>query len=356
METPSFGNKEPLKSPEQTQQSIVLSEQEKNIQEVFKLNPELQQIASDAINDANFTTLYRIENKNIVNEPNGITSHADLKGQWFSPDVKTAIGYLRKSQKEKGAKLILVHVSKDQMETFHVSKNPIAFKMDVEGDNYVIPEVVKRTYIDLDDTEKVTGRIETIHKATEEVQSKLKELEIKEAVTLYSEYLKTIFPESKVQDIVWHGTTGDWYKSEPFSKERITSSTKNVTNTLGFYFVPDIKIANLFRKGAIFNMQQGIVYPENTSSFPVVINLKTPMYISAEEFKAAAEKNEIPEQIKNKPGDGIIIEKFRRETKVVVPEFVANNYIVYEPEQINILGSKMDIEKFKEFIELKNRS
>mgnify|MGYP003466754315 CR=1 FL=1 len=165
----------------------------------------------------------------------------------------------------------------------------------------------------------------------------------------YQEYLETIFPESKVKEILWHGTTGDWYKTESFNKEKRGTSTKNVTNTLGFYFVPDKKISNLFRKGATFTMEKGIVYPEDTNSFPVILDLRTPFTISAEKFKESAEKNEIPEELKDRIGDGIIIEKFKRETEIIVPEFIANNYIVYEPEQIHILGSKFDIEKFREF-------
>jgi hypothetical protein len=43
--------------------------------------------------------LYRIENKNIKSNPDGVISHDDLIGQWFTPSLDTALNYLRKSQK-----------------------------------------------------------------------------------------------------------------------------------------------------------------------------------------------------------------------------------------------------------------
>ena len=34
----------------------------------------------------------------------------------------------------------------------------------------------------------------------------------------YSQYLETIFPESNIKEIVYHETSGDWFKNEKFSK------------------------------------------------------------------------------------------------------------------------------------------
>lgn len=85
--------------------------------------------------------LYRIENPSAYSVPNGETSHAELVGQWFSPNLDTALNYLRKSTQTfgkdahpiDGAQLVIASLSMDQLETHHVSHHPIAATMDVEG-------------------------------------------------------------------------------------------------------------------------------------------------------------------------------------------------------------------------------
>jgi len=51
----------------------------------------------------------------------------------------------------------------------------------------------------------------------------------------YSNYLETIFPESNMKDIVYHGTSSS-FGEEKFDKSKLGSSTTNVTNKLGFLF------------------------------------------------------------------------------------------------------------------------
>lgn len=93
------------------------------------------------------TPVYRVENPNIAARPNGATSHEDLVGQWFSEDLNTALGYMRKStaksketgQPVEGTRLVVAQVPSSVIEEFHVSRHPIASQMDVENDNYLIP-------------------------------------------------------------------------------------------------------------------------------------------------------------------------------------------------------------------------
>lgn len=93
------------------------------------------------------TTVYRVENPTIQGTPNGVTSHEDLVGQWFSPNVDTALNYLRKSTQTfgkdarpvDGAQLVVAHVPTAQLDELHVSRHPIAASMDVENDNYIVP-------------------------------------------------------------------------------------------------------------------------------------------------------------------------------------------------------------------------
>lgn len=41
-------------------------------------------------------SLYRIENPNIAGTPDGVTSHEDLVGQWFSPNLDSTLLCFRK--------------------------------------------------------------------------------------------------------------------------------------------------------------------------------------------------------------------------------------------------------------------
>ena len=105
--------------------------------------------------------LYRIENPSIYKEPNGETSHEDIVGQWFSPDLDAALLYLRKSTQTfgreativDGAQLVIAHVPASKLDSMHVFKHPIAKGMDVESNNYIIPRdgSVETETIPLDD-------------------------------------------------------------------------------------------------------------------------------------------------------------------------------------------------------------
>jgi hypothetical protein len=223
----------------------------KKIQEIFKLNPELEKIALEATKSGETITLYRIENKNIEIEPNGITSHKDLKGQWFSPDLDTALTYLRKSQQTFGAdakrvegvNLVVVKIPKEEFEKLHVSNHPIASQMDVENDNYIVPENIERDYINLDDVQDKVGNFENLQKAKEQTKEKVRQFESKEAIELYQEYLKTIFPESKLQEIVYHGTNR---KFDKFERKHGLDDLSGIEGVDDYYFTDNIKLAKFF--------------------------------------------------------------------------------------------------------------
>lgn len=106
-----------------------------------------EQLLQDKTQTEAITPLYRIENPNIVARPDGVTSHEELIGQWFTPNISTAMGYLRKSTQTfgkdsvpvDGARLVVASVPTTELDAQHVSNHHIAANMDVENDNYVIP-------------------------------------------------------------------------------------------------------------------------------------------------------------------------------------------------------------------------
>jgi hypothetical protein len=134
--------------------------------------------------------LYRIENPNIPANPDGVVSHEDLVGQWFSPDIGTATNYLRKATQTfgrdakpiDGAQLIVARVPEDQLERYHVYKHPIAQQMDVENNNYIIPrdgsipiQVVGLDEI-LDDLKGGLGNFQKLSEAKKRIIEKLGEV------------------------------------------------------------------------------------------------------------------------------------------------------------------------------------
>lgn len=307
----------------------------KNIQEVFKLSPELENIAVEATKSGETISLYRIENKNIEKEPDGITSHKDLKGQWFSPDLETALVYLRKSQQTfgaeakrvEGANLVVVKIPKEEFENLHVSKHPIASQMDVENDNYIVPENIERNYINLDDVQDKVGNFENLQKAKEQIKEKVKQFETKEAVELYREYLKTIFPESRYKEIGFKGVSKD------FSEENKPS-----------FYTKDLETAKHY---------SGL--REGTQTISAVFNFKNPLIINAEkpapipiitpDGKTLGTFNDkdINEKIISTGYDGLILNR-----KFSTP-LDGWEILSFNNESRHILGTESDIENFKNF-------
>lgn len=150
-----------------------------------------------------------------------------------------------------------------------------------------------------------------------------------QAQQLYSQYLNTIFPGSKVKDIVYHGAMEELLPKDGKFKGYVTYFTdfKNYAETFGF--------------------------PVNRKIISAVINVKSP-------FNAQSELADVPEEIhvtdqftnpriiksNTKGYDSVVgIDAGQKEGKTIA---------VFESEQIHILGSQQDIEGFKQFVEKSN--
>ena len=120
--------------------------------------------------------LYRIENPNIpydAKSREGIVSNKNLIGQFFTDNINDVSTYIRKNQKVDGIRLVYVDISQDDLETYHVSKNPKA-PSDVESNNWLIPNTIKRNYVDLGDLPKVTGNLNSLNLAKQELEKIIK--------------------------------------------------------------------------------------------------------------------------------------------------------------------------------------
>ena len=135
----------------------------------------------------------------------------------------------------------------------------------------------------------------------------------------YSQYLDTVFPESKVEDIVYHGgPTGI----------TIFSNESQIGKRGTFHFSAFTEDAVRYAKTAVKSRtgKEGVVY---------AVKLNINNYREVEKgFVDATKKDDF------KDNDALIGIGYTTAAEVVVKN----------PEQIHILGSKQDIEGFKEFV------
>ena len=136
----------------------------------------------------------------------------------------------------------------------------------------------------------------------------------------YSDYLDTIFPESKVKDIVRHDTNNKFW-------EGYLPNGKDFKSKRGIYFNPTSG-----NEGGFANASYKI---------KAIINLINPTIKDMDNDYAAQNTNELYPN-----NDGVI-------GYVESPKQIGE-YIVSKPEQIHILGGEEDMRKFQEYMDFKN--
>lgn len=202
----------------------------------------------------------------------------------------------------------------------------------------------------------------------------------------YSEYLDTIFPESKVKDIVYHGSLskfqnfiknvskrttssdGIWFTSSKELAKEYSVSEKIVHIGTEYEVLKKLKKENPFKNYKITSgfdadnyneiikkygerkVNNGVIVEIESLGivYPVIINSQNLKIIDGKGFNQFARDREI-EIAKSENKDTVII----TDTVDTISnnyELRSNTYTVFEPEQIHILGSKQDIEGFKKFV------
>lgn len=133
----------------------------------------------------------------------------------------------------------------------------------------------------------------------------------------YSQYLDTIFPHSKIKDIVYHGgDTTDFIEREEWTY--FTNDKKYASNYGNVYF-------------ALLNVSKGARLEDTIDKTKLAVTYA--------------------EQLKDK--DGVIGKESFGIVKKGDNNFLAGDQeviAVRKPEQIHILSSKKDIEGFKKFV------
>lgn len=149
----------------------------------------------------------------------------------------------------------------------------------------------------------------------------------------YSAYLDTIFPNSNMKDIVYHGTTTNekFDRFKPITKDEFRNEIKNAP----VYFSDSIFYAEGFAKNEV-------AY-KNSKNIP---NKGIPTVISA--VINIAEYNEFNKPQKMKASNFRFATEFNKEFE--------HTFHTTSPEQIHILGSKQDVDGFKKFVGNQNTS
>ena len=149
-------------------------------------------------------------------------------------------------------------------------------------------------------------------------------------VEQYASYLNTIFPDSKVKDIVYHGSKNkNEVLNSGFSKEKVRKDKESGKSLFEFttskiyakqqgsvvFVIINAKSNNVLEEATLSNGAKAIVYDD----YFTVNNT-----LSKGDSEFGISKKEMQER-------GVY-------------------YTVFEPEQIHILGSKADIQGFKDFV------
>jgi len=165
-----------------------------------------------------------------------------------------------------------------------------------------------------------------------------------QALQLYSQYLDGIFPDSKVKDIKWHG-----------SKQQIDTfdSSFNARGGVGFWF-------GAFAQPNVLYKSDDYVKPYGDFNIPVILNIQNQIVLPNKEVTGKIQDTEFSimgnnlSEVKKLGYDSItndtLTESQKEEIKSNPKKYQIYETVVFEPEQIHKLGSKQDIEGFKEFV------
>ena len=161
----------------------------------------------------------------------------------------------------------------------------------------------------------------------------------------YSQYLAAIFPNSQLKDIVYR--TENKKKGSKFSVFK--KGKEDTSFDLGFYFTTKKGAKDLLSINKAALEENGIQDEYDIRTFRYILNFKNPQTKS---FKKYFESNptksfkhyreDVNEAIQN-GYDSLIATN-------VIDWSNENQYIAFEPEQIHELGTKQDVEGFKEFV------
>lgn len=166
----------------------------------------------------------------------------------------------------------------------------------------------------------------------------------------YSEYLETIFPESKVKNILYHGG-GENLKEDNFKFDirRRNVSFGKLLQYWGVYFTETPGYAQYHAERNFKKNATVAVKLNSTNPIEILDDKKTfsnPFKFSHESINTREYKKLLADGF-----DSIVVRYNYNDLKNDIEIGEIKEFIALKSEQIHILGSKQDLENFKKFIE-----
>lgn len=166
----------------------------------------------------------------------------------------------------------------------------------------------------------------------------------------YSEYLETIFPESKVRNILYHGGSENLKEDNfKFDIRRRNVSIGKLLQYWGAYFTETPGYAQYHAERNFKKNATVAVKINSTNPREILDNKKTfinPFKFSHESISTRKYKKLLADGF-----DSIIVRYNYNDPKNDIEIGEIKEFIALKSEQIHILGSKQDSENFKKFTE-----
>ena len=161
----------------------------------------------------------------------------------------------------------------------------------------------------------------------------------------YAEYLDTIFPNSKFREIVYHGGSLDARDrgKDPFTGE--------FGGKHGIYFTKSRKRADGYLKGNVSRVSGD--YIDRRKLFTAILNIENPLppkYFRWWKYGLDRIGDKEYEIVEKHNADGLIDLGFLSKIKLTD---LATQIVIFNTDQIHILGGKDDIDKFRQYVKNK---
>jgi hypothetical protein len=154
----------------------------------------------------------------------------------------------------------------------------------------------------------------------------------------YASYLETIFPNSKIKDIVYHGGT---LNPRDRGKDEFTGKH-------GIYLTKSKYTAGKYLKSNVSRVSGD--YIDRRKLFTALVNIENPLdpkYFRWWKYGLDSIGDKEYEVIKKYNADGLIDVGFLSKINLT---HAGTQIVVFSTDQIHILGSKDDMEKFKQYV------
>ena len=153
--------------------------------------------------------------------------------------------------------------------------------------------------------------------------------------------------ESQIKDIVYHGSPNAKLINESKDfKFKINSDDVGITN--GVYFSQNINLPNSYQEGTYINTDT-----TNKGIIPALVNITNPKYYNDVVDISVISDNNLQE-LRNENFDGAYTDMLSDDNLNSIQQDYNTEIVVFNPEQIHILGSKQDIEGFKKYVNKNN--